>query len=262
MQSKHSRLTDMQAYPFDVYDIDGTLTIPGHDLWYLCTRTLSADKDLFETYVAEWKSEIQRGMDPFERSLTMMKRGLELLEDGVSSELVTREVQRITGNLIDEGLVSREAINFLKGRTQSGVRAALSTTNYHEGAVGFLRALLLKGWIQETELEKIIVSGSRIDWSSRTVAHFNMGSNKVIGLMDDLGISKEEVKARIGFAFGDDPLGSDRNILELAPYPYVIKNDKHRDLDLPDRVKLVTWLEVAAMSVAELARMHTATAHK
>ena len=61
----------MQAYHFDVYDIDGTLTIPDHDLWYLSTRSLSADKDLFDSYVAEWKSEIQSGMDPFECSLTM-----------------------------------------------------------------------------------------------------------------------------------------------------------------------------------------------
>ena len=144
----------MQAYPFDVYDIDGTLTVPGYDLWYLCTRSLSADKDLFDNYVAEWKSEIQSGMNPFERSLAMMKRGLALLKDGVSSVLVTGEVQRIACNLIDEGLVCREAINFLKSRIRSGVRAVFSTANYHEGAVGFLHALLLKDWLRETEVEK------------------------------------------------------------------------------------------------------------
>jgi hypothetical protein len=111
----------MQAHHFDVYDIDGTLTVPGHDLWYLCTRTLSADNDLFDRYVAEWKTEIQSGMDPFERSLTMMKRGLKLLKEVVSSELVTREVQQIASDLIDEGLVWREAINFLKGRLRNGI---------------------------------------------------------------------------------------------------------------------------------------------
>jgi hypothetical protein len=135
----------MQAYPFDVYDIDGTLTVPGHDLWYLCTKTLASDKDLFDRYVAEWKSEIKSGMDPFGPSLTMMARGLKLLNDGVNSERVTREVQRITSDLIDEGLVWREAIDFLKGRIRCGIRAVFSTTNYYEGAVGFLHALLLKG---------------------------------------------------------------------------------------------------------------------
>ena len=252
----------MQAYPFDVYDIDGTLTVPGYDLWYLCTRSLSADKDLFDNYVAEWKSEIQSGMNPFERSLAMMKRGLALLKDGVSSVLVTGEVQRIACNLIDEGLVCREAINFLKGRIGSGVRAVFSTANYHEGAVGFLHALLLKDWLRETELKKILVSGSRIDWSSGNVVHFNMGNNKVVALVDALGISKAALQARIHFAFADDPLGSDRNLLEIAAYPYVIKNEKRRYLDLPDRVKLVTWSEVGAMSIAELARMHTDPAYK
>lgn len=252
----------MQAYPFDVYDIDGTLTVPGHDLWYLCTASLSADKDLFDNYVAAWKSEIQSGMDAFDRSLTMMKRGLALLKTGVSSELIADEVERITINLIDEGLVWREAINFLKGRMRSGVRAVFSTANYHEGAVGFLHALLLKDWLRETELEKIFVSGSRIDWSSGKVVHFNMGNNKVFGLVNALGISEAALQTRIRFAFADDPLGSDRNLLEIALYPYVIKNDKHRYLDLPDRVKLITWSKVEAMSVAELARMHTDPAYK
>jgi hypothetical protein len=238
----------MQADHFDIYDIDGTLTLPGHDLWYLCTRSLSADKALFDRYVAEWKGQIQSGMDPFERSLTMMKRGLELLKNGVSSELVVGEVQRITNNLIDERLVWREAINFLKDRVRGGAAAVFSTTNYHEGAVGFLSALHLEGWISQTELKKIFVSGSRIDWSSRAIIHFNMASNKVTGVADALGISEEALKARIHCVFGDDPLGNDRELLEIAPYPYVIKSETHRNLKLPDRIRLVTWSEVEAMS--------------
>ena len=252
----------MQARHFDVYDIDGTLTIPGHDLWYLCTSALSANKELFDRYVAEWKAEIQSGMDPFECSLAMMKRGLNLLQSGLSSELVTSEVERIASDLIDDGSVWREAIDFLKARINSGVPAVFSTTNYREGAVGFLHALLVKGWIREKELKSIFVSGSRIDWDSRIVIHFNMGRNKVIGLVDDLGISEEALKAQLGFVFGDDPLGSDRNLLEIAAYPHVIKNEKHQHLDLPDRVWLVTWSEVKAMSASELAHLHIAPAHK
>jgi hypothetical protein len=187
----------------------------------------------------------------------MMKRGLKLLKNGVSSERVGDEVQRITSNLIDEGLVWREAIDFVKGRIRSGVGAVFSTTNYHEGAVGFLHALWQKGWIQQAELEKICLSGSRIDWSSTTVIHFNMGSNKVIGLVDALKIGEAALKARISLAFVDDPLGNDRGLLEIAPYGYVIKNEKNRHLDLPNRLRLVTWSEVQAMSISELASLHT-----
>ena len=56
--------------------------------------------------------------------------------------------------------------------------------------------------------------------------HGNMGSNKVIGLVDALRIGEEALKARIGFVFGDDPLSNDRELLEIAPYAYVIKNEK------------------------------------
>jgi hypothetical protein len=112
-----------------------------------------------------------------------------------------------------------------------------------------------KGWIEEAELEKIRLSGSRIDWSSRTVVHFNMGSNKVVGLADALRIGEQALKAGISFVFGDDPLGNDRGLLEIASYAYVIKNEKNRHLDLPDRLRLVTWSEVQAMSIAELAKL-------
>jgi hypothetical protein len=87
--------------------------------------------------------------------------------------------------------------------------------------------------------------------------HGNMGSNIVIGLVDALRIGEEALKARIGFVFGDDPLSNDRELLEIAPYPYVIKNEKNRHLNLPERVRLVTWSEVQAMSISELASLHT-----
>jgi len=235
----------MQADRFDVYDIDGTLTIPGHDLWYLCTKNLCPDKGLFDRQVAQWKADIQNGADSFDRSLAMMKSGLTLLGNGIDSERIVDEAKRLAGNLIDEGFVWREAINFLKSRLRTGRTAVLSTTNYHEGAVGFLLALNLRGWIDEAELKTIVVSGSKIDWSSRSLVHFNMGRNKVMGLLDALGISEAAVKARIDYAFGDDPLGNDQELLAIAPHPYVIRSEKHSDLNLPDRVKLVTWSDVA-----------------
>ena len=247
----------MEADDLDVYDIDGTLTFPGHDLWYLATRNLSADKDLFDTYVAEWKREIQNSVKPFQCSLLMMKRGLKVLKSDVSSETIADEVQRITINLIDQGLVSREAIAFLQSRIRNGVAAVFSTTNYQEGAVGFLHALLLRGWLQQTELERICLSGSIIDWNRRLVLHFNMGRNKVIGLLGALKISEEVLKSRISFVFADDPLGSDRTLLEIAPHPYVIRNEKNRNLSFPHRIRLITWSDVKELSISKIAELHT-----
>jgi hypothetical protein len=59
--SQHSRLTDMHAYHFDVYDIDVTMTIPGHDVRYLSTRSLSADKDLSDSMLANGRPKFRAG---------------------------------------------------------------------------------------------------------------------------------------------------------------------------------------------------------
>ena len=173
---------------------------------------------------------------------------MALLKNGVSSELVADEIQRIAGSLIDQELIWRAAINFLKKRLSAGIGAVLSTTNYHEGAVGFLLALHHRGWINQPELKSIVVSGSTIDWSSRTVVHFNMGRNKVIGLMDALGIGAESVKTKIAYAFGDHPWAATR-VVGGSPHPYVIKNENNRYLNLPARIKLAKWAELEALSV-------------
>ena len=176
------RLTDMQADHFDVYDIDGTLTIPGHDLWYLCTRNLSADKDLFDRYVAEWKSEIQNGMAPFDCSLTMMKRGLALLKNGVSSELVADEVQRIASNLIDEELVWREAINFLKSRVRAGSGAVFSNHELSRGELSRFYPCFAPPAVgsSQTELRKVVVSGLGLIGALATCcSDFKHGSQQI-----------------------------------------------------------------------------------
>jgi hypothetical protein len=238
----------MQNTEFDVYDIDGTLTVPGHDLWYLCTRNLCADKDRFDECVVRWKREMQSGLDPFDSSLRMMNNGLALLKYGVDATSVTAEVRRIAIDLVDEGLVWPEAIHFLNGRLRRGVGAVFSTTNYQAGALGFLAALKSKDIIQEPDSARIFVSGSHIDWTSRSITHFNMGGNKVIGLSKTLGVSEEMVKAKIDYAFGDDPAASDRELLAIARRSYVIRNESHRGLSLPERIRLVSWSEIPASS--------------
>ena len=50
-----------------------------------------------------------------------------------------------------------------------------------------------------------------------------MGRNKVIGVMQALRINKATLKAKIACAFGDDPLGGDRELVGDGSLSYVIK---------------------------------------
>jgi hypothetical protein len=99
----------MQVGRFDVYEIDGTLTIPSHDFWYLCTRSLCADKDLFDKYVAEWKRGIQIGADPFDCSLTSLSDRIELVTwPETEAMLASQRPPKLSKNVLshrDERLV-------------------------------------------------------------------------------------------------------------------------------------------------------------
>ncbi len=41
-----------------IFDIDGTITHPGIDLWYMTTKSLSSDIESFEKHILAWKNGI------------------------------------------------------------------------------------------------------------------------------------------------------------------------------------------------------------
>ena len=76
-----------------VYDIDGTLTRPGRDLWLLSMQRLVRYPHVFEERVSVWRRSLVVGLDPFEEYMKMMDAGLEMLQDGVDGERVARVSQ-------------------------------------------------------------------------------------------------------------------------------------------------------------------------
>ncbi|MBC6479349.1 MAG: hypothetical protein EBE86_017680 [Hormoscilla sp. GUM202] len=62
-----------------IYDIDGTITKPDHDLWYLTTRSLSEDISRFDQYIKSWKQNLKDGASTYESSKLMMEKGIECI---------------------------------------------------------------------------------------------------------------------------------------------------------------------------------------
>jgi len=227
-----------------IYDIDGTITKPGNDLWYLFTRTAVQDVAAFDGEICKWKQSLASGKCPFLSSLAMMKVGIGLLPREVSDFSVRTATKSIVCDLISDAVVFRGAVQHIRSSVASGYTVVLATTNYESGGQGFLDALLATGLIDEREHGRIYVSGTIINWTTREIQHFNLQDGKLDGVARVLGMAAPELSQSLDSSYGDDPYGNDSAILASAPKAYVIRNDKNENLLVPKNMSMVTWDDI------------------
>ncbi|HRW66374.1 MAG TPA: hypothetical protein P5032_11625 [Candidatus Competibacter sp.] len=222
-----------------IYDIDGTITMPGFDLWHLITRNLAEDTQAFDNAVNEWKARMSQDGCPYAESREMMKTGLRLMKSNLGYAEVYEEARKITSDILHK--IFPGAIEHVKTSIHSGFQVVFATTNYLAGGKGFISALSREGWLDNAEATSIIVSGSNVNWETRDVIHFNMGKGKATGICSVLGYSYDKLKEMIESSYGDDPSGNDREILRIAPKAYVIWNDKNRHAKLLPNMQFANW---------------------
>jgi hypothetical protein len=77
------------------------------------------------------------------------------------------------------------------------------------------------------------------------VRHINVAKNKVLGLLDTLKITEDELKERTFMVFGDDPVVNDIALFSLNENSsYLIETPKNAKLEIPAYIKRSSWEEV------------------
>ncbi len=229
---------------YEIFDIDGTLTKPGKDLWLLTTRSLVEDKVLFDREVSIWKEKISKGNCVYKESRKMMKKGLELFHKNIDGEKVKVQAKEIVVGIIQEKHYFPEAFEYIRRKTKRGILPIFSTTNYEEGGIGFVDALIQFGLLERHAKGWPVVSGTKINWKNRKIVHFNMGEGKIKGIAEKLGIGIIALQEKVKSTFGDDPMGNDCGIFRIAKKGYVIKNPKNSKLKLKPGQEHVNWVEL------------------
>jgi hypothetical protein len=227
-----------------VFDIDGTITHPGIDLWYMTTKSLSSDIESFEKYVLAWKKGIKAGLNAYKTSKSMMLKGLNLMPCEITGNNIRLETEKISRNIIKYGNYFEGAIQHINNSIEKGFYVIFSTTNYYESGLGFLDALVNCNQIEKNSINSILVSGSRIDWKSKKIIHFNMGECKIKDICEHLNLTEQGLIERIDSFYGDDPEGNDSALLNLPLKGYIIKNDKNKNCLLPKHILLTDWNEI------------------
>lgn len=228
-----------------IFDIDGTITRPGIDLWYLTTKSLSSDIGSFEKHILTWKNGIEAGLNPHETSKSMMLKGLNLMPPEVTGNDIRLEAKKISNNIIKTGGYFDGAIRHINNSIAKGFYVIFSTANYYEAGLGFLDALVECNLIEKKNINSIWVSGSRVDWKNKKIIHFNIGDYKIKDICEHLHVTEKELVKRIDSFYGDDPEGNDSAMLNLPLKGFVIKNDKNKICLLPEHIFLTDWNEIS-----------------
>ncbi len=202
------------------------------------------DQNQFEDDVQNWKQEIKLGQCPKISSERMMQRGLDLLPSEVNAAMIRYQAEAITDYLIQNKYYYPQAFLWIQQIINRGIKIIFSTTNYQEGALGFIDSLIKHQLISQQDAEIITITGSQINWQTQSIDHFNMAEGKVFGIINTLKISESDLVENTQGVYIDDPTGNDKALIDLTKNVYVIINEKNRDLNLASHCQLTTWQDI------------------
>lgn len=219
-----------------IFDIDGTLTKSGNDLWFLTMQELCEPK-AFKALVLDWEAKSKT----YENSYTLLVGTLKLLRNIENAEQkIFNTAKKLALDLIDRDLVPSQAVTALKESVHACDLTVLSTANYFEAAKGFTTALLERELISQLEYDKLVILATNTDWEQYSVECFNMGDVKIHTFYRYL--QKEEYPVKIpDKVFIDDPQFNDASLANESLEVVVVDNPKNRDYIRNTGFERVYW---------------------
>jgi len=242
MSSVHHCLIILSAYRISkllshIFDIDGTLTRTGYDLWFLTMKEL-CEPIAFNRLVLNWNVNDRTHENAHKRLVD----GLNLLK-AVSNpeEKLFKTAKRLTLSLIHQNIIPNKAILTLRQSIQLCDLVVLNTANFTEAAKGFTAALLESGLITQVEHDKIVVLATNINWDSFSAQCFNVGDVKIHTYYRYLQSQNYVVKVP-DKVFVDDPFFSDASLVTEALQVVLIDNPQNRDYSRNVGFERVFWV--------------------
>ncbi|MDN3476474.1 hypothetical protein [Pseudoalteromonas sp. APC 3355] len=219
-----------------IFDIDGTLTKSGNDLWFLVMQEL-CEPTAFKAMVLAWEAKSKT----YENSHTLLVGALGLLR-GVENaqEKIFNTAKRLTLDLIDKDFVPKQAIIALRQSIQICDLIVLSTANYIEAARGFTAALVERNLISQFEYNRLVILATNTNWEKFSVECFNMGDVKIHTFYRYL--QQKNYPLRVpDKVFIDDPQFNDASLANESLGVVVVDNPKNRDYIRNTGFERVYW---------------------
>ncbi len=218
-----------------VFDLDGTLTKYGFDLWMLTTEQLVNQPEAFQAAIAQYlANKHQETAYHTENSLVMMQQAIALMPDS-PSDLIRQTAREITLlHQQQDDFIYQGAIAHIRSLLEQRKQVVISSANYLEGVEGFLLALVDLDLLTQSEVEQVTVHATLVDWHSKEVKHLNVGVGKVAQLNFDGSQSLHVI--------GDDIVVNDRALMDIENAKvWVVQNHKHQNVELPAGWQFINW---------------------
>lgn len=230
----------METY---IYDIDGTLTLEFGDkaseehfdtyaFWPLINYYFAKDSKVLHQKTKNWDCSYKGENDEFIKGTqNIVQISIAHFHENVTRDSIVSRAKNITHEFITHNIIRQKAIAHLKKNIELNNTCILSTSSYQDGAYGFVLALIEENLLPINTLDKIIISGSIIDWQNRVVLHTNIDYNKIIGLYQQC--AKQGIQLNPGEIKGiyiNDPEGNDSGLCDFKlEAVFLIETNKNKD---------------------------------
>jgi hypothetical protein len=249
--------------PIQIFDLDGTLTIEfdsregdltgegldTYSYWHRITRKLASDPKAFDDRENAWLKEAMAAKD-IDMIAALIDRTITEITlfdaSKKNDEAIRQQAVLLTQLYFRSGILELDAIKYLESRVREGIIYAISTGGDEYGAIGFVDGLVLCGLLSQEVANKIIISGTRINWDQLSIHHMNVGPLKLRRL--ELAFEKpiDDIQKRCQAVFANDPEHGDRSLLEgFCQLGFVKKTVQNEHATLPaNSVFFSNWIEI------------------
>lgn len=249
--------------PIQIFDLDGTLTIEfdknegdrtgegldTYNYWHRITRILANNPEEFDSREKSWLDMVMttKNIDLLQALIERTKTEIIRFADSdKNDDAIRRQARLLTQKFFTHGILEFDGIEYLKYQLKKGTVCVISTGGDEYGAAGFIDGLVDCKLLPQNLANKIIVSGTRLNWEKMSVSHLNVGPLKLRGLELVFQQPLDEIKEKIQAVFVNEPDGGDLALSkDLCQIVFVKKTVKNMNSDLPSNcVFFSNWSDI------------------
>lgn len=175
---------------------------------------------------------------------------------------IYKEAALLTQKFFNNNILELDAIKYLEYQLRAGTTCIISTAGDENGTAGFIDGLVNCKLLPEELADKILISGTKMNWDNLTVVHINSGALKLRGLELTLQEPLANIQKRTQAVFGDSPEGGDKALLNgFCQCSFVKKHAYNQQATLSANCVFSNWAEIYA-NRDDIYELHTRLKNK
>lgn len=215
------------------FDVDGTITYPGHDFWFAICR------DVLPSYFESTVLPVLAQADADSAYLAMSRTCEYISSQNLWSE-VDKSAQAVAKNAVKNGVFRPKALSKINELIGDGNVVVFQTANFRRAATVIIETLIREKLLNRAGPGMMPVYGSLCNYDSGQHVFCNFGPGKLQSAVSVSKVFGEDLASASAF-YCDDPEHNDAQLLSAVRAGYIVRNIKNESVPREAHVELIDW---------------------